>query len=112
MFLSFHLQGEAVYLFRLQKYIKKMNSVTNGGRKKVKTFIFSSVTLNPYRLSAMPKYTPSCLTGNTKKTGRRNPYRLQTELWAYRELRQRYVLQPYSIISYFSDIIKCGIFIR
>ncbi len=35
MFLSFHLQGEAVYLFRLQKYIKKMNSVTNGGKIKL-----------------------------------------------------------------------------
>ncbi len=33
MLLSFHLQGEAVYLFRLQKYIKKMNSVTNGRKK-------------------------------------------------------------------------------
>jgi hypothetical protein len=76
MLLSFHLQGEAVYLFRLQKYIKKMNSVTNRGKKKVKTSVLSSVTLNPYRLSAMPKSTPSCLTGNTKKTGRRNPCRL------------------------------------
>lgn len=35
MLLSFHLQGEAVYLFRLQKYIKKMNSVTSGGKIKL-----------------------------------------------------------------------------
>lgn len=36
MFLSFHLQGEAVYLFRLQKYIKKMNSVTNRGKNRIR----------------------------------------------------------------------------